>query len=212
MSAKWVKCGLPWTYYEDTDYPAAPKLDKEIKAEFGKTPTEYYTYLCKTYGFETNKEYVKESKAYRRFCEKVRAWVKEQPATKKHQKELEAYNAELAKKSFCGRKLNQPGTLIEVKIDGELKQLLIGDINTLGGVCDDCMDFGRDVIVVRYKVLGGRGETGSRDNGIVEVGVRFPSAPLEKGKSKRLVDLLPSKKRAAWKAKVKSFKEREDEI
>ena len=24
----------------------------------------------------------------------------------------------------------------------------------------------------------GRGETGSRDNGIVEVGVRFPSAPL----------------------------------
>lgn len=50
--------------------------------------------------------------------------------------------------SFCGRGLNNPGTIVEV--DGKMH--LIGTINELGGVCDDCVGFDGDSIVTRYKV------------------------------------------------------------
>ena len=52
--------------------------------------------------------------------------------------------------SFYKRKLNIPGTLIETE-DGE--QFLIGHINTIRGVCDDCTMFEPDTIVKRYKVV-----------------------------------------------------------
>ena len=52
--------------------------------------------------------------------------------------------------SFTGKKLNQPGTLIEIE-SGE--QFLIGDINDLGGECDDCMAFPNKTIIKRYKVV-----------------------------------------------------------
>lgn len=48
------------------------------------------------------------------------------------------------------RGLNKPGTLIEMET-GEV--FLIGDINPLRGVCDDCSEFGSDAIVRRYSVL-----------------------------------------------------------
>lgn len=65
-----------------------------------------------------------------------------------------AFQEELKKKSFSGMGLNKPGTLIEVKIGEELKQYLIGDINPICGVCDDCTEFSsRETIVVRYKVV-----------------------------------------------------------
>ena len=38
---------------------------------------------------------------------------------------------------FCAEGLNKPGTIIHTT----KRAYLIGDINTLGGVCDDCMDF-----------------------------------------------------------------------
>ncbi len=38
----------------------------------------------------------------------------------------------------------------------------------------------------------------------------FPASPV--GKTKRLTDVVPASKRAAWKARVKEFKEREDEV
>ena len=52
--------------------------------------------------------------------------------------------------SFCKRGLNQPGTLIKMK-NGD--QYLIGDINELRGVCDDCTAFEKDNIVVGYKII-----------------------------------------------------------
>jgi len=52
--------------------------------------------------------------------------------------------------SFSKRDLNKPGTLIELK-NG--KQYLIGDINVMRGVCDDCVAFESSTIVKRYKVL-----------------------------------------------------------
>lgn len=48
--------------------------------------------------------------------------------------------------AFCNKELNQPGTLIEVewydsKKKPTTKILLIGDINKVCGVCDDCTAF-----------------------------------------------------------------------
>ena len=54
------------------------------------------------------------------------------------------------KNSFCGKKLNKPGTLIEME-NGDVH--LIGTINKEGGVCDDCMDFHNNSIVARYKIV-----------------------------------------------------------
>ena len=51
--------------------------------------------------------------------------------------------------SFCERELHNPGTLVQTE-DGIF---LIGDINQLAGVCDDCKAFGNDTIILRYKVI-----------------------------------------------------------
>lgn len=46
------------------------------------------------------------------------------------------------------------GTLIQVKLASkEKREYLIGDINVLGGVCDDCMEFDKNSKVLKYKVL-----------------------------------------------------------
>lgn len=56
--------------------------------------------------------------------------------------------------SFEERGLNNPGTLVEIReSDGKTYQFLIGDINTLRGVCDDCTAFEKEATVIRYKVL-----------------------------------------------------------
>lgn len=47
--------------------------------------------------------------------------------------------------------LNKPGTLIKIK--GAKKVYLIGDINPLRGVCDDCTEFKKETIVESYKIL-----------------------------------------------------------
>lgn len=52
--------------------------------------------------------------------------------------------------SFSGRGLNMPGVLIRMK-DGA--EYLIGHINELRGVCDDCTEFGSDAIVAAYQVV-----------------------------------------------------------
>lgn len=51
--------------------------------------------------------------------------------------------------SFAGNGLNEPGTLIET----EVGVFLIGHINPNRGVCDDCVEFGNDMIIKRYKVV-----------------------------------------------------------
>ena len=53
-------------------------------------------------------------------------------------------------KSFSGSEgLNKPGTL--VRVEGEV--FLIGHINTIAGVCDDCCEFSNEAIIVAYKVV-----------------------------------------------------------
>jgi hypothetical protein len=71
-------------------------------------------------------------------------------AAKKAREEFDAANN---KKSFCGLGLDNPGVLIEIKKEGGTKQLLLGNVNCLAGVCDDCRAFDNDTIVLRYKIV-----------------------------------------------------------
>lgn len=163
MSNRWIKCGLPWTYHGDwKDVPQPPNLKKEEKKEFGQTTEQAYKELVKalngakyaTVEYEEvvkSKEYKAIQRKYKKFCDKVREWMKSHPLWLIYQEQIKAYNEGETNKSFCGRKLNTPGTVVEILDNKVLKQFVIGDINTLGGVCDDCMGFGKDAVVVRYK-------------------------------------------------------------
>lgn len=156
MNNRWIKCGLPWTYYGDwTTLPKPPMFNKQVKKLFGKTVAQAYGSIpgVNDGGLDLkSKEYKAAVKAYKAFREKVEAWIKEQPETKAYSESVKKMNEVEKQKSFCGMELNKPGTLIEILDNKILKQLLIGDINSLGGVCDDCMGFSKDAVVVRYKV------------------------------------------------------------
>ena len=57
---------------------------------------------------------------------------------------------------FCEARLNKPGTQIDLQCRNDLtkhKLYLIGDVNELGGCCDDCMVFHEDQTIIRYRVL-----------------------------------------------------------
>jgi len=162
----WIKCNLPWTFYNWVGGPKPPSLNKEIKKEFGKTQAQAYEKLEKMFGgakyatkeYEAiikSKAYNAAKKEYKQFSLEVNTWMKDQPIWVEYQHKLKVYDEGIKKKSFCGRELNKPGTLIEILDDKALKQYLIGDINILGGVCDDCMGFSKEAIVVRYKILNG---------------------------------------------------------
>lgn len=52
--------------------------------------------------------------------------------------------------SFSGRGLNMPGVLVRMQ-DGA--EYLIGHLNEVGGVCDDCRQFPPDAVVSAYCVV-----------------------------------------------------------
>lgn len=66
-------------------------------------------------------------------------------------------NSNLEWLEFCKNELNQPGTLVEVVwYDSKKKPItkifLIGDINKVCGVCDDCTAFpAEEAKVLRYR-------------------------------------------------------------
>lgn len=64
-------------------------------------------------------------------------------------KVINEYKASRPKKSFWPD-LAKPGVLIELESG---KRLLIGDINSNGGVCDDCRGISDSDVVVRYAVI-----------------------------------------------------------
>ena len=51
--------------------------------------------------------------------------------------------------------LSKPGTLVDIKPSKHWTggYFLIGHINVMSGVCDDCMDFEGHAIVLRYAVV-----------------------------------------------------------
>jgi hypothetical protein len=91
------------------------------------------------------------------FRRKYEEWEEKQPEIIKHKEECKRIYTENKilsdKMSFTGQKLNKAGTLIEIEIDGKIQQHLIGHINQLCGVCNDCKAFDDKTIVKRYKVI-----------------------------------------------------------
>lgn len=59
-------------------------------------------------------------------------------------------------REFCNAGLNKSGTQICVQDSYHLAKqyvFLIGDINELGGVCDDCQEVLDTQTVLRYRIL-----------------------------------------------------------
>lgn len=103
---------------------------------------------------EENDKAVRDVRFHRTLSPKYYKWLEQQPEYQAWDKrESAAYERawiEHKQKSFCGRGLNVPGTLIELE-DGSIH--LIGSINTNGGVCSDCVAFDESMIVKRYAVI-----------------------------------------------------------
>ena len=88
--------------------------------------------------------------AYVELRNKMCKWGEEQPEWKAWQKAREEFEAEENKKSFTGRKLNVPGTIVEME-DGSIE--FIGTMNVIAGVCNDCVAFERDDLLVKRYAL-----------------------------------------------------------
>ena len=82
--------------------------------------------------------------------QKIKDWRQAHPAWVSYRARYDALREEENQKTFRGRGLAKPGTLVEME-DGT--RHLIGGVNTLGGICDDCTAFTGEDIVVRYAVL-----------------------------------------------------------
>jgi hypothetical protein len=105
-----------------------------------------------------DKEFILAIIKHRRRTTLVNEWWEIQPeyikwiADCQELRDKEMADAKLL--SFVGAGLNVPGTMIEVETEPDkTSQFLIGDINTLRGVCDDCTAFDDNAIVKRYKVI-----------------------------------------------------------
>jgi hypothetical protein len=55
--------------------------------------------------------------------------------------------------NFEGADLNRAGTVIQIATPEGPATYMIGDVNTLRGVCDDCTEFRRSAVVQRYAVV-----------------------------------------------------------
>jgi hypothetical protein len=181
MSQNWIECGLPWRNYEFPNLDA-PDLQEEMRADFGETFDEVVARIdfdlitgikedisadLVDAGWDPNSpEFEKEvqlqyEKEMRRLGndvmfkdnEKRRTmleWRRDHPKLLVFNQECARLNEELNRRCFKGAGLALPGTQIE--IEGG-KRLLIGDINPLGGICDDCAGIDDDTIIVRYRVF-----------------------------------------------------------
>jgi len=168
LKNEWIKCGLPWKGYLFEGRDIIPvSFDDKVRKKFGRTQEEYFEQEKILACYEKynkiweGKPWIKANRhlqeetimkrhidvpevarvlKYAKFRKKVRKWV--------------FNHKEYNKKSFCELKLNKTGTLVEIQFkNSETKTYLIGDINKLGGVCDDCTEFDENSIVKRYKTI-----------------------------------------------------------
>jgi len=177
---EWIEAGLPFsrtpTRDEDIQYPKSPNLDEEMRAVFGQTFEDTHEIA----DGPLRKEYSKEMDVLMEEVEddgqdpyeilpnswlnsgdaerviyagnvllrrSMRTWETQHPATLAYRK---AWDTARLAGTFAGLGLVRPGVQVEM---GDGKKLLIGDINQLRGVCDDCTEFDAEDIVVRYRVL-----------------------------------------------------------
>lgn len=97
--------------------------------------------------------------AYSENIKLIRAWIAQHPLEKIAEEKNEQIRKQFVEekkrnaKSFTGRGLNNAGVVIEFMEGEKLTQMLIGDLNELGGTCDDCRGINADDVVIRYAVV-----------------------------------------------------------
>lgn len=183
MKSEWVEINLLWKvniYLPDPPPPPVDLINQKVKEYFGFTNQELQNNFVDKWDLSDEVEWqfqleelteindprmiVVEYRAMQDqqnliddFVEtlpEVILWNRECDQVREQQKEAEA------KACFIYSPLNHPGVLIEVW-DGETAEdgskittrHLIGDINHIAGVCDDCTAFEDDAIVLRAMVL-----------------------------------------------------------
>lgn len=95
---------------------------------------------------------------YRKYRVLQNNWINNHPRMIQYRKDFNRVLEDNAKLSFTGQKLNKPGTLIEIFVNDVKKVFLIGHINSVAGVCNDCVEFDEDCIVTRYATIIDFGE------------------------------------------------------
>lgn len=83
-------------------------------------------------------------------------WYHLQPETKKYDQEYKARQKAYLKehdKSFYRTGMAKAGVMVEFESNGEVVQRLIGHVNELGGVCNDCAEISAETTILRYRVV-----------------------------------------------------------
>jgi len=177
----WTDVNLPYSSHGERDnevvYPPTPDLDAEMTAHFGVSFDEVEAaaegplmeaYIAEREALsladdgESGEDPYEvlparwiasgdpEKVAYGKNAlirREMRTWEHNHPLMVQNHKDRTG--ARLAG-TFAGLGFARPGVQVEMA-DG--KQYLIGDVNRLGGVCDDCSAFDSIDIVARYRVL-----------------------------------------------------------
>lgn len=109
----------------------------ELAEEKMNFPTNDNAYqFCKA----ENKKYLELQSKVNQFYEKI-------PELNEYYKALGEQRQKEKERSFCGQGLNVPGTIIQFS-DGS--QELLGTINCIGGICNDCEFEWEEKIITRY--------------------------------------------------------------
>ncbi len=159
MQVNWIEINLPFyisdpllhsSFFSQNPYP---DLTEKIKEKFGQTAQESAQSISSIlidpiFNEEESKFYLDK---HREFVFKLASWELEHPEVKEWDRKRKLFVAELESKSFCGRQLNKPGTLIELDNDGIY---LLGTHDFFGGVSSgDIDDIPDSAIVKRYAVV-----------------------------------------------------------
>lgn len=102
--------------------------------------------------------HVKQVMKWKRIKQELIDWEDEQPemlAAIREDNRLSAeYQEQEAKMSFSRSGLAKAGTVIEIEDSGgKISQMMIGNINEQGGVCDDCRGIEDNAMVKRYLIV-----------------------------------------------------------
>lgn len=160
---EWIEINIPWN--DDSlsqpilkNYPDLSEREREV---FGESFEEVKKRTIRKLPANWNDESLEDQLLYKEFREfkvKIEEWYDLQPEII----EVESFNKEALKrfkeiekaKSFSRSEWAKPGVVIEVlRSDGTISQMMIGDINTNGGVCNDCAGISSSDIIKRYKIV-----------------------------------------------------------
>ena len=176
----WINVNLRWKVEVQREVPAPPYpqevVDKVVLAKFGFTKEQLFEEFQAKYNVEAwcaqyDSEQPERDEAEALFAKikrinefvksadipELNAWAAES------EKIYAEEEAERKRTSFRFSELNRPGVLIEVQHNDKVDRFLLGNINCNAGVCDDCMAFDDDAIILRAKVLVQESEIGNED-------------------------------------------------